>query len=378
MTRLAPGMTLYLEGGTYYERLQTKVDGTTTQPITITSYNGTAVLDGSQQNWAVGANQNLAMLELRKNNYIVQNIKVVNSKNTGILLGANNLTVTGCEVAFSQRHAISTDTNFQLSAGANTNIRNVTLEGNNVHDNVLLGQGYGQAISLIADGFLVKNNNVWNNRTEGIDIWLSASHGEVIGNTVTGNGSAGIFVDGAAYVRIDGNSVFNNGRGIGVSSEDPRYATHDIWVYNNVIANNTGAGLFLWDDLAHPGYRGVQKVLWAYNTLVNNSTNMYLFGDSNSLEIAYNLLSTPGTNYWSDATNTSANLHDNVYLTDLSGFVSPPGNNYRLKSSQVGLILNASLVTFRDDRGGVFSIGTDMVGADRLLNLTTNAGAYQF
>lgn len=377
MYALAPGGTLYIEGGTYYERVVTRVNGSDSQPITITSYNGQAVIDGSTQLWVPGADQNLGMLELRNSNIIVKNLKIVNSKNTGIILAADNLTVTDTEIAFSARHAISTDTNWQPTANGKL-IRNITLVYNWVHDNVTLGQGFGQAISLIADGFYLDGNQIWNNRTEGIDIWLGAKHGQVVNNTVAGNGSAGIFIDGASYVRIDRNKVFNNGRGIGISSEDSRYSTHDIWVYNNLIYNNSGAGLFTWDDPVHFGYRGVQNVLWANNTLVNNTSNMYLFGDSNTIQILNNLMVTTGSQFWSDATNTTVTWTKNIYLTDLNSFVSPSSNDYRLKSS-ASLAINQGtpLPVLWDDLGRSFTIGIDLAGNNRVLGSAIDIGAYE-
>src|SRR5439155_26379035 len=122
-----------------------------------------------------------------------------------------NTTVSG-----TQRNSISTNTNHQTNyPGLNgTMIKNITLRNNDVSQAVLMGQGYGQAISLIADGFTVSGNNVHDNVMEGIDIWLGSKHGEVVGNTVYGNQSTGIYVDGASDIRIYDNTVYGNPKGI--------------------------------------------------------------------------------------------------------------------------------------------------------------------
>ena len=378
------GTTVYVAGGTYYEHLVTTINGAAGQPITLTSYNGTAVIDGSTQNWVNGSNQNQGVIELRNPYYVLQNLKVVNSENSGIVLGAGNLTVTGSEVAFTQDHAITTDTRFQTaSPGLGTMIQNITLTNNLIHDDVLMGLGYGQAVSLIADGFLVSGNTVTNNHTEGIDIWLGSKDGEVAGNQVSGNGAAGIYVDGAAYVRIDANTVFGNQKGIGVSSESANYSTHDIWVYNNVIYNQTlGAGLFIWDNTAVPGHAGPQNVLLTNNTLVNNATSIYLHGDSNTAQIMNNLVYTAGGNsygnIYNDATNSTFAIHNNVFLTSLVGFVSPSTNNYQLTSSSPAIDQGAAIPSFSDDLGNTFTITTDAAGMNRGVNGAPDAGAYEY
>jgi hypothetical protein len=48
VSALAPGDTLYIRGGTYIERISVRVSGSSTAPITITSYPGeTVVMDGN-------------------------------------------------------------------------------------------------------------------------------------------------------------------------------------------------------------------------------------------------------------------------------------------------------------------------------------------
>jgi parallel beta-helix repeat protein len=381
--RLSPGMTLFIEGGTYYEQVITKMAGTVDRPITITSYNGTAVIDGSTQNWVAGSNQNQGMVELRAPYYKVQNLEIVNSKNTGIVLGADGLTVEGCEVAETQRHAISTDTRFQTgSGGTGVMIHSITLKGNTVYHAALKGPGYGQAISLIADGFLVSGNTVRDNTTEGIDIWLGSKHGEVADNAVYNNRRCGIFVDGDSYVRIDRNKVYNNTRdGIGISSEDPRYSTHDIWVYNNVVYDNQLTGIDIWDDPNNPGFHGSQNVLIANNTLVNKRTNIYLAGDRNTADIMNNLcyINDPlGKNLYSVATNSTFSIHNEVLLSNLNGFVSATAKDFRLTSSSPAIDKGSALPILVDDLGNTYAITTDFLGLSRTVNGHLDAGAYEY
>ncbi len=380
LQRVQPGETIYVEGGTYYEHLVTSVAGAPGQVITLTSYNGTAIVDGSNLNWTPGANQNIGVIELRQPYYKLEGIEVLHSPDTGIVLGASHLTIDSSTIAETQRHAISTDTKYQLvSPGKGFMIGDITLTNNNVYHAVIKGQGYGQAISLIADGFTVDNNVVHNNYTEGIDIWLGSRHGEVAGNNVYSNQKTGIYVDGASYLRIDRNQVYDGAKdGIGVSSENPNYSTHDIWVYNNVVHDNAAAGLSIWDSSTNPGYHGSQNVLLADNTLDRNHTNIYLAGDSNTAQIMNNLGYTTGKELYNSATNSSFNIHNNVWQSNENGFVSAGTNDFHLNSSSPAINQGSPLPVLQDDLGNTFIISTDYDGKPRVIGLNPDAGAYEY
>jgi parallel beta-helix repeat protein len=249
---------------------------------------------------------------------------------------------------------------------------------NSVHDAVLLGRGYGQAISLIADGFVVSDNTVFNNVTEGIDMWLGAKHGEVSRNTVYGNGAAGIYVDGSSYVRVAGNRVYGNARGIGVASEDVNYATHDVWVYNNVAYDNAGAGVFVWDSSSNPGYHGSQNVVLANNTLVNNQIGVYLAGDANTATILNNLGYNNKSNIYDSSTGSSYSFSANLWVKSPSVFVSPATGDFRLTTSSPAIDAGVSIPSFSDDLGNVYTVLVDLLGASRTVNGRTDVGAYEY
>lgn len=373
-----PGTTVLIEGGSYFEQVVTKNGGVAGQEIEFRSFNGTAVIDGSTQSWTPAGNQNQGLVELRHPFVRLEGLRIMNSKNTGVLLDADNLTVEGCEVADTQRHGISTHTSRQTNYPglAGTMIRNTVVRNNLVRRAALSGRG--QAVSLIADTFLVAGNEVRDNPREGIDIWLGATHGEVVDNVVHGNAAPGIYVDGASYVRIHRNTVFGNSKGIGVSSEDLNYGTHDIWVYNNVVYDNAGPGCFIWDDRAAPGYKGSQNVLLAHNTLVGNNPSIYLSGEDNTAEIMNNVGYRSGASVYSSAVNSSFHTHDNVWLTSATGFVDPGGRNFRLTSASQALDKGAPVPVFRDNLGNTFTIPADFDGLQRLVNGAPDAGAFEY
>jgi parallel beta-helix repeat protein len=380
MERVQPGMTVYIEGGTYYERAVTKRGGAANREITLTSHGGgVAILDGSRESTRGRADQNRGLVELRHAYVRLLNLKIINSKNTGVLLDADNLTVEGCDIARANLHAISTNTDRQVNSRRNNSlIRNIVLKNNIVRESVIKGQGYGQAISLIADGFTVSGNTVRDNQTEGIDIWLGAKRGEVVGNTVYNNRSTGIYVDGASYVRISGNRVYRNRAGIGVSSENANYETHDIWVFNNVAYDNAVSGCYIWDERSRRGFKGSQNVLIAHNTLIGNRQAIYLAGEKNSGEIMNNLGYSTESKILDNTTDSSLKIHDNVWLTGVEGFVSPSARDFRLTANSPAINRGGLLTAFEDGAGGRFSIDTDFGGQSRVSGVRPDAGAYEY
>jgi parallel beta-helix repeat protein len=377
LERAEPGTTVFVGAGTYFEQVVTRRGGGGGAEIFVRG-DGGAVIDGSRLAWAPGADQNRGLVELRHPYVRLSGLKVINSKNTGILLDADHLTVEGCEVAESRLHGVSTDTSRQTNYGRRraTMIRDLSVRNNVVRRSSLSGNS--QAVSLIADGFVVSGNTVRDNAQEGIDVWLGARHGEVTGNTVYGNGAAGVYVDGASYVRIHRNTVYGNRSGIGVSSEDENYSTHDVWVYNNLVYDNAEAGLFTWDERRHPGRRGVQSVVLAYNTLVGNRHSVYLAGEGNTVEVVNNLGRSTAESVWDESTRSTVRARDNVWLDGVEGFAAPARKDFRLTADSPAVDRGGPVAAFRDDRGETFPVGSDFEGAARVSGRAPDAGAYEY
>ena len=335
-----PGTTVYVLAGTYYEQVVTQVAGLGGQPITFTSLGGPVIVDGSAlpAEPDAGREQNRGVFELRHDWTVLTGIRIRNSPWSGVVLGASNLVVRNTHLRNIRRHGISTDTRYQPvnSSGVLSNIK---LIGNGVTRSVTRGLGYGQAISLIADDFLVQGNEVWDNHTEGIDIWLGASNGAVVGNHVHHNVRTGIYLDGVRDVSVSGNTVHSNGawtdgtvpgvangHGIGIASEDTRYATTDVRVFNNLAWRNQRAGVFVWDQSYEAGYSGSRNVLIAHNTIVGNNTPFYFSdGVGNTGEVANNLYD----GYLSRS--VEMDIHDNVAVADPGIFTDAASGDYSLR-----------------------------------------------
>ncbi len=372
-SRAKAGTTVMIAGGTYYEQVMTRVAGTASAPITFRSYNGTAVIDGSKLSWTSGGNQNQGLFHLNHPHNRLEGLKITNSKNSGVILNADNLTVQGCEVSYAQRHAISTETGRQTAAGKSM-IRNLTISGNDVHHAVLRGAGSGQAISVIADGFTVSGNRVHDNVTEGIDIWLGAAHGEVVDNEVYKNGAPGIFIDGGNYIRVHRNRLYGNAKGgIGASSEDTRYSTKHIWITNNLVYDHTtGDAMFVWDPDT-----GAQNVLFAHNTLVNNKKSFAFAGSGNTIDVYNNLGYATETSLYNGTSGSTINQGNNVWLSSASGFVSAGNKDFRLTSGSTAINKGRTLTAPKDDQGRTFAVNVDYSQATRT-DGKPDAGAYEY
>jgi hypothetical protein len=301
----------------------------------------------------------------------VKGLKIVSSKNSGVVLNADNLAVEACEIAQINRHGISTNTARQTNwpGLVGTNIKNATLLNNNVHHCTLLGNGSGQAISLIADGFSVRGNDVHDNQDIGIDIWLGAKHGEVVDNSCHGNTlSSGIYVDGVDTVKIARNKVYGNKTGIGISSEDVHYQTQHVWSYNNLVYDNAQSGCFIWDNTASPGYAGCQDVQFVHNTVAANQTAFYFAGASNTAQVFNNLV--VGNATYSEATGSTIGIHDNVTMATATGFANYAGRDLRLVVGSPAVNKGVATPAFADGT----LVTTDYAGVTRV---APDAGAYE-
>lgn len=378
LTHARAGQTVYVGDGTYSEQVVTQRGGSPGAEITIKALGDNAVIDGSTLDWARAERQNQALFEVRHPYVRLVGMTIENSKNTGILLDADHITIEGCKVISTQLHAISTDTDRQFNRpnSSGVMIHDIVLKQNLVEKASLAGNS--QAISLIADGFDVAGNTVRDSQREGIDIWLGARRGEVQGNTVFGNAAAGIFVDGASDVRIHHNVVYRNKSGIGVSSEDRHYTTHDVWVYDNVVYDNREGGVFLWDDKYRPGHNGVQDVLVAHNTIIGNRYSVYLAGVDNTAKIFNNLGLATDTNFQNDGTRASLTVKGNVWLTSDAGFVSSERRDFRLAGNSPAIDKGVALPPVKGSDGKPIGITTDFEGLSRVVGGKPDAGAYEY
>lgn len=173
----------------------------------------------------------------------------------------------------------------------------IEIIGNSVHD---CETGFSEAISINGhvDGFEIAQNYVYNNTNIGIvAIGFEgecsnpendqAINGHIHHNKVHDNPSAyaecaGIYLDGAAQIVVENNTLYNNNYGIEVGCENNggisgANANNNI-IRNNLIYNNTYTGIAL-GGYDYPTTGFVEYTIISNNTMYNNDTDNNYAGE---------------------------------------------------------------------------------------------------
>ncbi|HVT45648.1 MAG TPA: right-handed parallel beta-helix repeat-containing protein [Thermoanaerobaculia bacterium] len=287
-SKVAPGDTIYVRAGVYYELVRiASVKGTPAARITIASYPGeTAIIDGT------GSPLDTNLVEfLPGSEYIdISGFEVRNATRIGILVwGAKNIGIYDNLVHRSFRNGIYTS---YSSPGVVTDIE---IDGNSVTNNVLENEsrtwtgGWAQAIGIAkSERVRVTNNNVYRNYGEGIDFILS-DYGYAAFNEIWDNYSVLMYLDNAQFTTIERNLIYTTGdtqyyrggypaHGIGTANE--RYSQisnplSDLTIVNNIVLNTRWA--FYYSDYENGG--GLKNSVIANNTFYNATHAMLAIYD---------------------------------------------------------------------------------------------------
>lgn len=307
---VAAGDNVLIRGGTYEERIEIKVSGSTSAgSVTFQPYGDeSAILDGTTLTAPDGdtamiwiANQHHVTIKgLVIRNYATSDADklvcgvFVTGTSTNISLLNNQISGIKQETTSSEgnAHAVA----FYGNDGDNS-INNVTIDGNVISD-CSLGASEALVLNGNIETFTISNNTIHDCDNIGIDLigWEGtapvndqARNGTVSGNTVhditsygnpsygTDRSAGGIYVDGGENIVIERNVVYKCDLGIEVASEAKGGTTEDIVVRDNLLYWNNVAGL------AFGGYdsnRGVTlNCHFLHNTLFQNDTTKSGNGD---------------------------------------------------------------------------------------------------
>lgn len=301
MESATPGSTVYIRGGIYYEQPSLEVSGTADNPITFTRYqNEVPILDGT-------GGSNNTMLWIEDKSYItIDGLTISNltaSFAAGVIVWVNptgvcsHITLRNLDIHHinwtNDPNAVPTDNNnsnplliYGTGNAAINAATDIVIETCTVHDNIT---GFSESLTLNGNvnGFVVRNNQVFNNTNIGIDLAGNfgtsgnatldhARNGSVVGNICHDNvsvyaTSAGIYCDGCHDVVIERNICYGNGWGIEVGCEENGTA-NNVQVRSNLVYSNQEAGL------AMGGYTTattgiVTNSSLSNNTLYHNNTN---------------------------------------------------------------------------------------------------------
>ncbi|SFD09363.1 Right handed beta helix region [Chitinophaga sp. CF118] len=273
------GATIWVAGGTYSERLVWPNSGADSiSPITLTNYaGGTVILDGAS---TAGGTQGAMISISSKSHLRINNIRIANN----IRANASGINISGAgtdiQVTSCKLYNIGYTADSTAVAGSGDNANPLVVVGSlaTSYNKIYIGSneiyscntGYSESLTLNGniENFLIESNVVHHNRNIGIDIaghyaWANptpsvnyARNGNVKYNIVHHcvspvAVSAGIYVDGAQYVNVEGNTIYQNGTGVSVGCENNNYTADNINIRDNFIYNNIDAGIFMGSNQAN-------------------------------------------------------------------------------------------------------------------------------
>ncbi len=282
------GDKVYVRAGIYKERVQINVSGTSTAPITFSSYQSESVV--LDMTGTTPGNDLSPIIRVPSRNYVtIQGFELRNYRTTsdakvpvGILVDG---ACAGVKLIKNKIHHIeqnnAEDGNFDANAHgiavygtAASPITGLVIDGNELSD-LRLGASEALALNGNVTNFTVCNNYIHHCNNIGIDVigfegtnanasLDRARNGVITCNTLTaidsstnpayggdftsGGGAlavAGIYVDGGTQVTIERNHIYGCNYGIELASEASEGKTDFVTVRNNLIRHNHLAGVSL-------------------------------------------------------------------------------------------------------------------------------------
>lgn len=266
----------------------------------------------------------------------------------GILINgtSSDITVRNCEITgikafYGDKNRIE-DANAHgiLVAGdTKTPISNVTIEQNEVH-----GLELGQSESVVINGNVthakVNRNEIHDNDNIGIDFigyedtcpdqaQNFARESECVGNYVYNISSAknpaykggvsadGIYVDGGKNITIKDNVVRACDIGIEAASEHRGYATENVLIENNLVADCSAYAGICFGGYNNTTCGASLNIQIRNNTLYNNATNLVIQYANTTSDGAINFIS-KNIFYQSDK-----NKNNQLYFEEGEGLIRP-------------------------------------------------------
>lgn len=293
---------LHVEAGIYNEKITIPVNG-----IQIIGEPG-VILDGQ------GLTSQIAMIAIEdKSDILISYLEIRNNQ----MNDAQGISISGfcsnIEISHNQIHDIHFSANPLDTASDTTNAQPIIVLGTNptqaisdlsIQHNTIYNcrLGYSEALAINGNvtNFVVEGNTIYDVSNIGIAIigheetssdplTDQARLGNVLHNKVYRCRSpyaacAGIYVDGAKEIIIDGNSTHENNYGIEIGCEHPGKSATDIMVRNNMIYINDYTGIHA-GGYDFGGLSGkVERVKVYNNTLYKNDS---LYDGNGDILISY-------------------------------------------------------------------------------------------
>jgi hypothetical protein len=314
-----PGSTVQIKAGTYYEKVNIKVSGTSNKTaITFTNYkDDRVILDGSRS--ADSGQED--MIRISNKDYIrIIGLEITNhttDKEDALLTGigiwgkGKGIEIKNCKIHRIWYTGASEASGAQAIAVYGRNgkkpVSGLVIDGNEIWD-IKCGSSEAVALNGNVDGFQFTNNKVHDTSNIGLSLIGDkklggkavcpvaadnrARNGFVGYNTMTGNSregnpsypkndfsAVGIYADGAKDVVIAYNTCSGNDIGIEVSNETQGKLCSGITVRDNLIFRNKASGI---QAGGYDETRGwAADCTFTNNTLYNNDTKRLKRGEIN-------------------------------------------------------------------------------------------------
>ena len=296
MDNATPNSVVNILAGTYNEKVEVNVSGTSGNPIIFRNYNNDVVtMTGT------GIATPDAIIGIFDQSYItIQGLNISDNEQLdaqGIIVEGNcqgielrNNDISKINFSSDPNAPVNASTNSQpiIVFGTNSSsaISGLVIDGNIVHD---CRPGFSEALAVNGnvDGFEVTNNTVRDITNIGIAIIGhegtasandQARNGTIRYNTVFNCKSpyataGGIYVDGGRDNVIENNTVHDCQWGIEVGCENIGKSASGIKVRNNILYNNDDASLAIGGYDYPSGSGKVTDCLFTNNSCYNNDLN---------------------------------------------------------------------------------------------------------
>lgn len=299
------GDSVVVRAGTYIEKIQFPRSGAEGNYITLIAYPGEQPLISGTGLPVVGHE---ALVTLQSVNWIwIEGLEIayLSTSEGGRMVDGILVTGSSSNVMVLKNHVHHIHNNASPSVGreghgihlkgnASEPIRNVFVHDNEIHDN-RTGTSENLTVNGYVKDFDIRSNKIYNG--ENIAICIAGGYGangqpafdyahsgSVVDNQIwnidgsTGQvpvlleapGTIGIYIDGARYITVENNRVWNSDRGIGLVSENDGFPTEHCTVRGNVVYNNRAEGIYL-GGYANYTSGGTKNCLVLNNTLYHNA-----------------------------------------------------------------------------------------------------------
>lgn len=310
--KAAPGDTVMVRSGVYYEKVSFPKPGRKDKAITLKVYPGEkASIDGT----GLSITGKEALVTISHAQYIVlQGFDICNYTSSAPWVNINGILVNegSTDIVIRQNRIYHIEHNVAPENGRSGHaieiigntaepLQRILVEENEIHD---CNTGYSENLTIngYVDSFIIRKNTIYNAENIGIDAaggyaananpaFNYARNGLISENllynidmtsgpigAIHGHGAIAIYVDGARNIKVEKNIIHDADRGIGIVSENDAFPTSNCEVTANQVTDCWRAGIYLGGYLNYTT-GGTKNCTVQQNILRYNNKETGAFGE---------------------------------------------------------------------------------------------------